>query len=314
MVGSFLPALTLIAGTLSLPVETPAGFGIDPASQPAPAGMIRTIRTAADGEQTVFDTPFAGQAMPGAVTITTVETTEEDDDGNPVQTFAETQIEPVAAVGYSAPIQQASFQRIPFEQSSFQSVPFQSVPFQSQPIQPAPLQPAESLPMTTSPVMLSPAPTPHLNVDLAALMETYPGAGGLRMASAPQSLRIPRDHETGHFIAPININGVRVRAIIDTGAQETILSARDARATGANRDIVSTEPMAGIGGYTTLNVTRVHSMEVAGQQLGGFTAAIGQEGIPYTLLGQTEIARLGRIEIEDGVMTITPRTSVLALR
>jgi len=309
MVGSFLPALTLIAGTLSIPVATPAGFGIDQASQPAPAGMIRTIRTAADGRQTVFDTPFAGQAMPGAVTITTVETTEEDEDGNPIQTFAETRIEPVAAAGYSAPVQQASFQRIPFEQSSFRSAPFPP-----EPIQPAPLQQAEYLPMTTPPAMLSPAPTPHLNVDLAALMETYPGAGGLRMASAPQSLRIPRDRETGHFIAPININGVRVRAIIDTGAQETILSARDARATGANRDIVSTEPMAGIGGYTTLNVTRVHSMEVAGQQLGGFTAAIGQEGIPYTLLGQTEIARLGRIEIEDGVMTITPRSAVLASR
>ena len=311
MVGSFLPALTLIAGTLSIPVANQAGFGSDQATQPAPAGMIRTIRTAADGRQTVFDTPFAGQAVPGAVTITTVETTEEDEDGNPIQTVAETRIEPVAAAGYSTPVQQASFQRIPFEQSSFQSVPFPS-----EPVQPASLQQAEYLPMTTPPAMQSPAPppTPHLNVELAALMESYPGAVGLRMASAPQSLHIPRDRETGHFIAPININGVRVRAIIDTGAQETILSARDARATGANRDIVSTEPMAGIGGYTTLNVTRVHSMEVAGQQLGGFTAAIGQEGIPYTLLGQTEIARLGRIEIEDGVMTITPRSAVLASR
>lgn len=309
MVGSFLPALTLIAGTLSLPVGNPPGFGIDQASQPAPAGVIRTIRTAADGRQTVFDAPFAGQAIPGAVTVTTVETTEEDEDGNAIQSFAETRIEPVAVAGYSAPVQQASFQRIPFEQSSFQSAPFQP-----EPVQPAPLQQLDSLPMTASPAMLSPAPTPHLDVDLAALMETYPGDGGLRLAAAPQSLRIARDRETGHFIAPININGVRVRAIIDTGAQETILSARDARATGANRDIVSTEPMAGIGGYTTLNVTRVHSMEVAGQQLGGFTAAIGQEGIPFTLLGQTEIARLGRIEIEDGVMTITPRSAVLASR
>lgn len=299
MVGSFLPALTLIVGTLSLPIGTPAGFGIDQAAQPAPAGMIRTIRTAADGGQTVFDMPFAGPSMPGAVTITTVETTEEDEDGNPIQTFAETRIEPVAVAGYSAPIQQASFQRVPFEPPSFQ---------------PAPLQQAEYLPTMAPPAMLSPAPTPHLNVDLAALMENSPAAAGLRMASAPQSLRIPRDRETGHFIAPIAINGVQVRAIIDTGAQETILSARDARATGANRDIVSTEPMAGIGGYTTLNVTRVHSMEVAGQQLGGFTAAIGQEGIPFTLLGQTEIARLGRIEIEDGVMTITPRSAVFAQR
>ncbi len=305
MVASFLPVLALIAGSLSIPVEAQTDVGIDQAAQTVPAGMIRTIRTAADGQQTIVDMPFSGQAIPGAVTITTVETTEEDEDGTPIQTVAETRIEPVAMAGYSAPFQQASFQRLPFEQAPVQQAPFQ----------PAPFQHAEYLPMMTSPAMLSPVPTPHLNVDLAALMDSYPVAAGLRMASAPQSLRIPRDRETGHFIAAIAINGVPVRAIIDTGAQETILSARDARATGANRDIVSTEPMAGIGGYTTLNVTRVHSMEVAGQQLGGFTAAIGQEGIPYTLLGQTEIARLGRIEIEDGVMTITPpRTALIALR
>ena len=300
MVGSFLPALTLIAGSLSIPVEAQTGFGIDQVVQTTPFGMIRTIRTAADGRQSIVDTPFAGPAIPGAVTITTIETTEEDEDGNPTQTFAETRIEPVAMAGYSAPLLQT-----PFQQASFQRLPFER----------APLQQAEYLPMVTSPAMPSPAPTPHLNVDLAALMEAYPAAAGLRMAAVPQSLRIPRDPATGHFIAAININGVPVRAIIDTGAQETILSARDARATGANRDIVSTEPMAGIGGYTTLNVTRVHSMEVAGQQLGGFTAAIGQEGIPYTLLGQTEIARLGRIEIENGVMTITPpQTALIASR
>lgn len=311
MVGSFLPALTLIAGSLSIPVAAETGAGIDQAAQTVPAGMIRTIRTAADGQQTIVDTPFAGQSIPGAVTVTTVETTEEDEDGNAIQTFAETRIEPVSMAGYSAPFQQG-----PLQQASFQRLPFGQAPaFGQAPVEQAPLQQAEYLPMMTSPAMLSPAPTPHLNVDLAALMDSYPAAAGLRMASVPQSLRIPRDRETGHFIAAIAINGVPVRAIIDTGAQETILSARDARATGANRDIVSTEPMAGIGGYTTLNVTRVHSMEVAGQQLGGFTAAIGQEGIPYTLLGQTEIARLGRIEIENGVMTITPpRTALIALR
>jgi hypothetical protein len=72
--------------------------------------------------------------------------------------------------------------------------------------------------------------------------------------------------------------------------------------------------MPAIGGYTLLNVARLNSFEVGGQQLGGFTAAIGQEGIPYTLLGQTEIARLGRIVIEDGTMTITPRAPRMAMR
>jgi clan AA aspartic protease (TIGR02281 family) len=129
-----------------------------------------------------------------------------------------------------------------------------------------------------------------------------------------RALSIHRDPRTGHFIAPIRINGITIQAIVDTGAQDTILSARDARATGAAQNIVRSEPMAGIGGYTMLSVARLRSMEVAGQNLGSFTAAIGQEGIPYTLLGQTEITRLGRIVIEDGVMTITPRAAQVAFR
>ncbi len=123
---------------------------------------------------------------------------------------------------------------------------------------------------------------------------------------SPPSMHIRRD-PSGSFVANVLMNGVPVRVIIDTGAQCTILSLRDARQTGADRDITNSETMAGIGGYTQLNVTRVRSMNVGGQQLGGFSAVIGQAGIPYTLLGQSEISKLGRIVIEDGVMTISAR-------
>jgi clan AA aspartic protease (TIGR02281 family) len=121
-----------------------------------------------------------------------------------------------------------------------------------------------------------------------------------------QPLRIRRD-PSGSFVANVLINGVPVRVIIDTGAQCTILSLQDARQTGADQDVTRSQTMAGIGGYTQLAVTRIRSMNVGGQQLGGFNAVIGQAGIPYTLLGQSEISRLGRIVIEDGVMTISAR-------
>lgn len=152
------------------------------------------------------------------------------------------------------------------------------------------------------------APAPELAVEPDALDLPEPGS------PAPGELRIRRDATTGHFITAIRINGVDVRAIVDTGAQGTILSARDARATHADQDVVRSRPMAGIGGLTMLNVAHLRSMEVGGQQLGGFDAAIGQEGIPYTLLGQSEIARLGRIVIEAGVMTISPRGAQVASR
>ncbi len=276
MAQPILPVLALIMGTLSIPAEAQLRFVADERLQETPTGVAPTVLPATDSA-------LASQMIPGAVTVTTVETTEEDENGNTIQTSYETRIEPVAAVAYAPQIQPAIYQ-------------------------PATYTPAATA-LFTAPSAPSLMPAPHLDVDLAALL--IPDLGQI---GKPQVLRIARDRDTGHFIAPIRINGVDVRAIVDTGAQETILSARDARLTGANRDVVSSEPMAGIGGYTTLDVTRVRSMEVAGQQLGGFTAAIGQEGIPFTLLGQTEIARLGRIEIENGVMTITPRQALLASR
>lgn len=133
-------------------------------------------------------------------------------------------------------------------------------------------------------------------------------------SSNSKILRIKRDGYTGHFIAPVVMNGVRVKAIIDTGASGTILSPEDAAATGADKEVTHSRPGVGIGGYTTLHVTRVRNLEIGGQRLGSFSADIGQQGIPYTLLGQPEIAKLGRLIIENGVMTIYPRGTELASR
>ena len=260
----------LVTGAFLTPAVAQVRVVVDGQVQDVPSGVMRTISYAPGGRQTVQDERFAGQAAPGAATVTTTETTEEDEDGSVISTTVVTRIEPMVAVAYAPPVQQAINVAPP--QSLFQ------------------------------------ARTPQLELDADALDAPDPST------SNPKILRIDRDPMTGHFVAVVRINGVKVRAIVDTGAQSTILSAQDARATGADRDIIRSEPMAGIGRYTMLNVTHVHSMEVAGQQLGGFTAAIGQEGIPYTLLGQTEIARLGRIVIEDGVMTIAPRVAQMASR
>jgi clan AA aspartic protease (TIGR02281 family) len=144
-----------------------------------------------------------------------------------------------------------------------------------------------------------PPPPPRIEIDPADLEEPV-------ILGTPHVLRINRDLWGGHFVAPMIINGVPIRAIIDTGAAFSVLSAEDARSTGADRAVQREESAVGIGGYTRLSVARVASVEIGGQRLGGMTMRIGQPGIPYTLLGQPEIARLGRVTIEDGVMTITP--------
>ncbi|MBD8702020.1 clan AA aspartic protease [Sphingomonas sp. CFBP 13714] len=141
---------------------------------------------------------------------------------------------------------------------------------------------------------------PRLIPDLSKLSETQP-------PSMPGVMRIKRDGRSGHFIANIRINGVAIKAIIDTGATYTLLTPEAAHAVGAYQSIIRNERAVGIGGMATVAVARLRTMEVAGQQFGSMIARIGQRGIAYTLLGQTEIARLGRVVIEDGVMTIIPQ-------
>jgi hypothetical protein len=117
---------------------------------------------------------------------------------------------------------------------------------------------------------------------------------------------VRRDPWSGHYVADVVINGVRTKAIIDTGASSTILSPEAARATGADMDVTHSQYAAGIGGYTTLNATRIRSLSVGGRDIGGFDALIGRQGIPHTLLGQRELKRLGRIVMEGDVLTIEP--------
>jgi clan AA aspartic protease (TIGR02281 family) len=238
---------------------------IDGRAQEIPDGVIRTITAGPDGHRIVRDEPFPGAVMPGAATITTTETTDEDGRGRAIRTTVVTRIVPLAAVAYTPRRDEPSLPQPPraVSQSAIEPVAFES---------------AE--------------------------------------ADSPQgrALRIDRDPATGHFIATVKVNGVAVRAIVDTGASNTILSPRDAQATGASKDLAGAQRMIGIGGYTMLNLARVRSLEVGGEDLGGFTAAIGQQGLGYTLLGQSEIARLGRITIEAGVMTILPRADRFASR
>lgn len=119
-------------------------------------------------------------------------------------------------------------------------------------------------------------------------------------------IQVPRDARTGHFIMPVLLNGVSVPVIIDTGASMTFLSPDAARITGASEQTTHTRAMVGIGGAANLHITRIDRFSIAGVDMGGFEAAISEKGLPYTLLGQSEIRKLGRIVIEGDVLTISP--------
>jgi clan AA aspartic protease (TIGR02281 family) len=352
-----LLALTLSTGAAAAPAAAQMRAPLDGSMTSIPPGVMRTISFAADGHPIVVDRPYTGETDIQPVQIVTIQTTEEDEDGNPISTKIETRLEPLTAFAYAPQGPQMTYMppqaaepipaphgdgemlanflppvrgidaealagsdSLPLEQTAL-DIP--APDFGPEEPASAPVELAQQTPMRAGdfdmfiiPALLrsGPAVVPTQAAQRISSAGLAPAPPAALASGSAHPLAIRRDPRTGHFIAPIRINGVVIQAIVDTGAQDTILSAQDARATGAARDIVRSEPMAGIGGYTMLSVAKLRSMEVAGQNLGSFTAAIGQEGIPYTLLGQTEINRLGRIVIEGGVMTITPRAAQVALR
>jgi aspartyl protease family protein len=253
---------------VSVPAAAQVRIVVDGQVHNVPAGIIRTITYTPGGRQTIRDQRIDGANVLRTAPVTATEKRSPSANRHPGVTNIATRIAPLSSD--------------PFARSDVVEA-IRSPLFSGR--SPRDLAKPEYLPRGTRRVLPDES-------------DTGPG----------RPLRIVRDPHTGTFVTSVGINGVTVRAIVDTGSLSTILSAGDARASGAIHDVTRSAPIAGIGGVTMLNVTLVRSMNVGGQQLGSFAAVIGQEGIPYTLLGQNEITRLGRIVIENDVMTISPRS------
>jgi clan AA aspartic protease (TIGR02281 family) len=117
---------------------------------------------------------------------------------------------------------------------------------------------------------------------------------------------VVRRSSNGHFVVGLVVNGVPIRAAVDTGAINTFMTTKDAIATGAFRNTVDAIPAYGIAGSFMTTRVRLDEANIGGVDLGHPLVLVGQ-GINITLLGLPEIARLGRIVIDGNLMTITPR-------
>jgi aspartyl protease family protein len=100
------------------------------------------------------------------------------------------------------------------------------------------------------------------------------------------------------------INGQRVRMLVDTGANVTILSQADAERVGARRG--KAEQIDAYGGLVTTYATRLESFVLGGVNLGPVHDATidvsenAESILGMDLLDQTGIA----IHVENGVLTL----------
>ncbi|HWK42021.1 MAG TPA: TIGR02281 family clan AA aspartic protease [Croceibacterium sp.] len=109
----------------------------------------------------------------------------------------------------------------------------------------------------------------------------------------------------GHFYAEVIVGTASTRMLVDTGATMIALTGEDADAIGIPWRSVPMEPVArGVGGEVNgvrvvLDQVRLGSLEAHGLQ-----AVVVPEGLAISLLGQSFLSRVSRVEIDRQKMVL----------
>ncbi len=118
-------------------------------------------------------------------------------------------------------------------------------------------------------------------------------------------VEVPRD-PSGHFFATLQVQGVPVRFIVDTGATDVVLSRADAQRLGLDPD-----QLVYTGRARTANgVVRTARITLEEVTFGDFTdhdlrAWVNEGELDFSLLGMSYLERFERVEIARDRMTLT---------
>lgn len=119
-------------------------------------------------------------------------------------------------------------------------------------------------------------------------------------------IEVPRD-PSGHFSLVVDVNGVPVDFLVDTGATDVVLTMQDAARIG-----LDPENLAFIGRARTANGSvSTASATVDSLSLGNLTfnnARVSVNGgeMDQSLLGMSFLGRVGRLEIADNMLILEP--------
>ena len=118
-------------------------------------------------------------------------------------------------------------------------------------------------------------------------------------------VEVPRD-PSGHFFATLQVQGVPVRFIVDTGATDVVLAREDARRLG-----LDPEQLVYNGRARTANGTvRTARITLEEVSFGDFTdndlrAWVNEGELDHSLLGMSYLERFERVEISRDRLVLT---------
>jgi aspartyl protease family protein len=139
----------------------------------------------------------------------------------------------------------------------------------------------------------------------AAAARTGAASSGADNGFAAEGVVLARD-ASGQFHVEARVNGTSIRFLVDTGADSVALTENDARAAGLTFDPDAFQPIlrtaSGEGWGTLLQVERIELGEVELRHVG----VVVVRDLDVSLLGQSVLARMGKVEMQGDRMLIVP--------
>ena len=110
----------------------------------------------------------------------------------------------------------------------------------------------------------------------------------------------------GHFYASPEIDGRRIRTMVDTGASMIALTGSDAMAIGVDWDPSEVRPIArGASGDVYGVPVVLGNVTLGGLSASNVRAVVIPEGLDVTLLGQSFLSQVGKVEIAGDEMVLS---------
>ncbi len=123
-------------------------------------------------------------------------------------------------------------------------------------------------------------------------------------ASRPGAVQIRRASDS-HFYAETEVQGRRIRMLVDSGASMVALTRTDAEAIGIDVDSLPVGGMAQTaGGQIPMRMVMLDSVNVEGIEVRRVEAAVIDADMGVSLLGQSFLAKLDAVNVEGDVMTL----------
>lgn len=109
----------------------------------------------------------------------------------------------------------------------------------------------------------------------------------------------------GHFLATAEVNGKRVRFLVDTGATTVALTRGDAQRAGIKVDELDyITQVQTANGITTMAPVRLRSIRIGSIEVHNVQAAVAQGGLEGSLLGMSFLRRLSSFEFKPNELVL----------